>query len=122
MTYKLPEPDHTLKFVSGDVPLFTAEQIQAASAAGLAARVPEVAWLIECSLFPRPEWLCARSCNCVEFSSDPNKATRFSRRADAQGVLDLLKGLDKLDVMPPLVYEFYKVTEHMWPAAPEPTK
>ena len=53
MTYKLPEPEFQLKWHSspaayrvskpniGDADVYTAEQMQAAYAAGLAARVPE---------------------------------------------------------------------------------
>lgn len=39
MTYKLPEPAYPLG--RGDLPSFSAEQVDAAYAAGLAARVPE---------------------------------------------------------------------------------
>lgn len=74
------------------------------------------AWLIECNLHPElpPEWLMARCCNEPEFSRDPNKATRFSRREDAKGVLDLMTGMGKLGLIVENVPEFYKVTEHMW--------
>jgi hypothetical protein len=77
----------------------------------------EIAWLIELNLphpASRPEWFVGGPINSVEFSTDANKAMRFSRRQDAQAMLDWLSINEKLLIMHINVPEMYKVTEHMW--------
>ncbi len=83
--------------------------------AALAQKEAEIAWLIEYTL-PHcpPTWAMLRRSNCFDATSDANKATRFSRREDAQAVLDQLTGMEKLPVSSENVGHYFKVTEHMW--------
>lgn len=73
------------------------------------------AWLIEYTL-PHcpPQWAMLRRSNCLDTTADANKATRFSRREDAQAVLDQLTGMEKLPCISENVSHYFTVTEHMW--------
>lgn len=74
-----------------------------------------VAWLIEQNLPHLPaEWFIGGPINSVEFSSDPSKPMRFSRRQDAQSMLDWLRCNNKLLCVESNIESFYRVTEHMW--------
>ena len=79
------------------------------------AAAEPVAWLIEYVLphLP-PQWAMLRRSNCLDFTDDANRATRFSRREDAQAVLDQFTGMEKLPVTSVNVEHYFKVTEHMW--------
>jgi hypothetical protein len=78
----------------------------------------EVAWLIECNLpgVGRAEWFTAGPIRSgkVEFSPGADKAVRFSRRTDAQVVLDWLAVNEQLLISHCNYFEVYSVTEHMW--------
>jgi hypothetical protein len=77
----------------------------------------EIAWLIELNLphsTASPEWFIGGPINSVEFSNDSLKAVRFSRRRDAQAMLDWLSINEKLLVMHENVPTMYSVTEHIW--------
>lgn len=76
----------------------------------------EIAWLIEENMdaLIGPNWFVGGPTNAVEFSNDPNRAMRFSRRRDAQAMLDFLRCHNKLWCVDGNVGHYFKVTEHMW--------
>lgn len=76
----------------------------------------EFAWLIELSIpnAPFPQYFIGGLSVSIDFSADVNKAIRFSRREDAQGILTFLIVNQKYLISKPNVLEFCKVTEHGW--------
>ena len=84
----------------------------------------ETAWLIELSQLPGvigPEWLTSTTwhqrwpkekAEVWKFSPDPNDAIRFSRKEDAQRILDILIAF--CGCHEPFNRRDLIVTEHVW--------
>lgn len=127
---ELPEPDlinwYGQSSEVNEETWWCEESIREAIAAALVKFTQEqepVAWLIERNLHELigPEWFVGGPTNSVDFSKDPDKVMRFSRRQDAQSMLDWLRRNNKLHCVESNVEHYYKVTEHLW-VGPAPSQ
>lgn len=71
----------------------------------------ETAWLIEIATPEGAAWLAPNA----KFTNDPNNVIRFSRKCDAEAVIEML-GLDEFFTDIP---QSAFATEHMWCDPPE---
>jgi hypothetical protein len=63
----------------------------------------ETAWLVEKEIEPAGVPYLTVEAGILNWTTDPNKALRFARRADADKICEIVEDADR-------------VTEHMWPA------